>query len=225
MRVLGYPPAWRDPEALAQHSRGGGLLDMYMTADATEEDATPIPVGGDGMPVRYPGFNAPLERPASPDKPQTVDMEVSDDEGGEEEAGNGGGTLGGTLGGTHGGGGGLADGGRFLTALRERDGATALRLLQLHPQLASLPDALHRASSTGAVAVVQHILDSGLSHVNARTPAGDTALHLAAYGGHANVVRALVRAGADVAATTPEGMTAEALAGARHDVRAAIEGR
>lgn len=232
LQILGYPPGWRDPEALAQHTRGGGLLAMYMTSEAAEEEDAPLPVGGNGMAVRYPGFNAPLRRAPSPDKPHAVDMDLSDD----EQPGPGPGTSGHipTQEAAHAAEKELAipphtlatDRQRheaLLELLRAKDTAAALEMLEAQPHLAAQPDVLHVASSCGLTAVVRRLLEDRQVDVDGRSAAGDTALHLAAFGGHAEIVKALIAAGANVHATTPEGATAMVLAGTRDDIRVILD--
>lgn len=111
----------------------------------------------------------------------------------------------------------------FLARLRAGDEAAALDMLTEHPALGRTPDALHLASSCGLTAVVALLLAARTVSVNARSAHGDTALHLAAYGGHVGIVGALLAAGADVHARTAEGATPLDLAAGQPHVRALLQ--
>ena len=65
---------------------------------------------------------------------------------------------------------------------------------------------LLRSSRAGDLAEVREALGEG-ADPGAATPAGWTALHLAAKGGHAEVAEVLIQAGASVAVAHPEGWT------------------
>lgn len=81
---------------------------------------------------------------------------------------------------------------------------------------------LHSAAA-GQTEVVALLIDWGVD-VNTSHQAGYTALHAAAQRGDPDLVRALLRAGADPAAVTSDGRTAQALAtdGGHRDVAALI---
>ena len=66
---------------------------------------------------------------------------------------------------------------------------------------------LIRAAADGDVGAVRDQLGAG-ADINARTPAGQTALIRAAFFGHADVVRLLLEAGADVRVRDTLGLTA-----------------
>lgn len=82
MKTLGYPPGWRDPQALTQHIFGGeDLLAVYESVD--EADAHKVALSDSATvdaSVVYPGFNAPLPAASSvgPDNAQPAEMEVEE---------------------------------------------------------------------------------------------------------------------------------------------------
>jgi ankyrin repeat protein len=91
---------------------------------------------------------------------------------------------------------------RFLGACRRADRSAAEQLLAEHPDLPDrLTDgggtALVEAAGSGQVAAVALMLDLGFSP-HARNRFGEQPLHTAAYGGHAEVVRRLIDAEADL---------------------------
>ncbi|HZF28674.1 MAG TPA: ankyrin repeat domain-containing protein [Gammaproteobacteria bacterium] len=66
----------------------------------------------------------------------------------------------------------------------------------VYDPMRSLANAFRYACSNGQVAVVEYLLDLGLD-VNVRLQDGATGMHLAAYLGHAELVRLLLQRGAD----------------------------
>ena len=66
---------------------------------------------------------------------------------------------------------------------------------------------LHQAATSGDVAEMRRLVANG-RNVNERDANGDTAMHLAADYGHAEVLRVLVELGADKEAKNAAGLTA-----------------
>jgi hypothetical protein len=94
----------------------------------------------------------------------------------------------------------------------------------VYDPMRSVAHAFRYACSNGQVAVVEYLLDLGLD-VNVRLQDGATGLHLAAYLGHADLVRLLLKRGADKTIRddkfggVPEGWAAEF---GHHDIAALI---
>jgi ankyrin repeat protein len=80
---------------------------------------------------------------------------------------------------------------------------------------------LFEAAAVGQAPRIAALLDSGEAQVSAYAPDGFTALHLAAFFGHADALRALLERGADVAAVTRNDLANQPLhaAAAGGDVR------
>jgi hypothetical protein len=69
--------------------------------------------------------------------------------------------------------------------------------------------ALHDASASGSLEIVQRLLELGGQELLGRADGdGETALHCAARGGHTSIVAVLLRAGADVGVVNTFGQTA-----------------
>lgn len=64
-------------------------------------------------------------------------------------------------------------------------------------------ETLHRAARTDDADMIQRLLDQDKSQLEYRNRLQETPLHSAAYGGHCNAIRALVKNGADVNAWWP----------------------
>lgn len=67
-----------------------------------------------------------------------------------------------------------------------------------------MEEKLLKAAETGRVKNIEKLLAAG-GDINARTPFGLTALHLAAHGGHIKIIKLLIAAGADINANSSEG--------------------
>lgn len=92
MKSLGYPPGWRDPQALTQHIFGGeDVLAMYESVDEADAHRAALSDANAAVdaPVAYPGFNAPLPAAvtaaAGSDNAQPAAMEVEVEAGGGVE--------------------------------------------------------------------------------------------------------------------------------------------
>ena len=82
------------------------------------------------------------------------------------------------------------------TLVGERDNLPPYLEPGIHDSTRSLAHAFRYACSNGQLAVVEYLLDLGLD-VNVRFQDGATGMHLAAYLGHADLVRFLLQRGAD----------------------------
>lgn len=62
MKTVGYPPGWKDPQALADHIFGGaGALAIYDTVAEAEAHGQALSSAATiAAPVSFPGYNAPL---------------------------------------------------------------------------------------------------------------------------------------------------------------------